>query len=102
VLAFVLAVLALLAALQLLMLATPGSRRGERLVAVALLLGALLLASRVRPPRSWQASLERAVIHDLYAGGPKGALEALRPRAETPARRASVEMWITRRDAPPH
>lgn len=102
VLTFVLAVLALLAALQLLMLATPGSRRGERLVAVALLLGALLLASRVSPPRSWQASLERAVIHDLYAGGPKGTLEALRPRAETPARRATVEEWITRRDAPPH
>jgi hypothetical protein len=99
VLALVLAVLALLAGLQLLMLAIPGSRRGERLVAVALLLGALLLASRVPPPVSWQVSLERAVIHDVYAGGPKGALEALRPRADTPARRGSLEALIARRDA---
>jgi hypothetical protein len=102
VLAVMLAVLTLAAGVQLLVLATPGGWRGERLVAVALLLGALLAASRTAPPMSWRASLERAVIHDLYAGGPKGALETLRPRAETPARRAPVEMWITRRDAPPH
>lgn len=101
VLALVLAVLALLAGLQLLMLATPGSRRGERLVAVAFLLGALLAVSRLPPPSGWQASLERAVIHDVCAGGPKGALEALRRRADTPARRAAVEEWIARRDATP-
>ena len=98
--AVLLAVLALLAALQLFILATPGSRRGERLVAVALLLGVLLLASRLAPPRSWQASLERAVIHDVYAGGPEGALEALRPRADTPARRGTLDALIARRDAP--
>jgi len=100
VLAVVLALLALLAGVQLLVLATPGARRGERLVAVALLVAALLATSRVPPPTSWQASLERAVIHDVYAGGPKGALEGLRQRADTPARRATVETWIIRRDAP--
>ena len=40
------------------------------------------------------------MIHDVYAGGPKGALEALRPRADTPARRGNLEALIARRDAP--
>jgi hypothetical protein len=100
-LAVLLAVLGLLAALQLFVLATPGARRGERLVAVALVLGALFLARRFPPSESWQPSLERAVIHDVYAGGPKGELEALRPRADTPARRGTLEILIARRDATP-
>ncbi len=99
VLVAVLALLAVLSGVQLLVLATPGARRGERLVAVALLVAALLATSRVPPPTNWQASLERAVIHDVYAGRPKGALEGLRRRADTPTRRASVEAWIIRRDA---
>jgi hypothetical protein len=99
VLAPVLVVLALLAGLQLLVLATPGGARRERLVAAGLVLGVLLVASKVPPPRTWQASLERAVIHDLYADGPKGALEALRPRADTPARREGLDALIARRDA---
>jgi hypothetical protein len=41
------------------------------------------------------------VIHDVYAGGPKGELEALRPRADTPARRGTLEILIARRDATP-
>jgi hypothetical protein len=98
-LAVLLALVALLAALQLFVLATPGGRRGERLVAAALVVGALLLASRTSPSDGWQPSLECAVIHDVYAGGPKGALEALRPRADTPARRATLEALIARRDA---
>jgi hypothetical protein len=98
-LAALLAVLALLAAMQLFVLATPGGRRGQRLIPVALVLGALLLASRVSPSDGWQPSLECAVIHDVYAGGPKGALEALRPRADTPARRGTLEALIARRDA---
>jgi hypothetical protein len=98
-LAVMLTVLALAAGVQLLALATPGGWRGERLIAVALVLGALLLASRLPPPTSWQASLERAMIHDVYAGGPKGALEALRPRADTPAHRGTLEALIARRDA---
>ena len=39
------------------------------------------------------------MTHDVYGGGPKGALEALMHRADTPARRATVEAWIIRRDA---
>ena len=85
--------------MQLFVLATPGGRRGDRLVAAALVVGALLRASRTSPSDGWQPSLECAVIHDVYAGGPKGALEALRPRADTPARRATLEALIARRYA---
>jgi hypothetical protein len=99
VLVVVLTVAALLSGAQLLVLATAGGRRSEQLIAVAFLLGALLAASRLPPPSGWQASLERAVIHDVYAGGPKGSLEALRRRADTPARRANLEALIARRDA---
>lgn len=98
-LAATLTLLALVSGGQLLVLATLGGRRGERLVAVAFLLGALLAASRLPPASGWQASLERAVIHDVYGGGPKGALEALLRRADTPARRATLEALIKRRDA---
>jgi hypothetical protein len=93
-----LVVLALGAGVQLLVLATPGGRWGNRLAAVALLVGAVLLASQLRPPAAWQGSLEYAVIHDVYTDGPKGALEALAPRADTQARRAKLEAWIARRD----
>jgi hypothetical protein len=41
------------------------------------------------------------VIHDVYAGGPPGALEALRPHADTPERRGTLEAMIARRDAAP-
>jgi hypothetical protein len=96
-----LAALALASGVQILVLATPGGWRGERLVATLLLAAVVLLACRIPRPATWQASLERAVIHDLYAGGAKGDLEALRPRADTPARRATLEALIARRDAPP-
>jgi hypothetical protein len=62
----------------------------ERRALLALMLGALLLAGSVRPPSTWQSSLELAVIHDVDAGGPKGALEELLPRADTPDRRAKL------------
>jgi hypothetical protein len=97
----VLVVLALAAGLQLLTLAMPGGRWGRGLAAVALLIGAVGLASRLRPPTGWQGSLEYAVIHDVYTDGPKGALEALASRANTPTRRATLEEWIAHRDAAP-
>jgi hypothetical protein len=96
--ALVLGVLGAVTLLLLLLRATPGGRPTERFVALALLLGALLLALQVRPPATWQASLEFAVIHDVYTGGPKGALEELRSRADTPERRAKLESWIAVRD----
>ncbi|HVN30894.1 MAG TPA: hypothetical protein VMT45_02815 [Thermoanaerobaculaceae bacterium] len=99
VLAALLAALALVAGVQLLVLATPGAKGLERFVAVALLAVALMAANAAPRERSWQATLERAVIHDLYAGGPRGELETLRLRADTPARRAAVEALIERRDA---
>lgn len=97
----VLVVLGAAAMALLLLLATPGGRPVERLVALALLLGALLLAGRARPPATWQSALELAVIHDVYAGGPKGALEELVPRADVPERRAKLESWIAVRDGTP-
>jgi hypothetical protein len=99
VLGALLTALALVAGVQLLVLATPGAKGLERFVAVALLLVALLAVNAVPREGGWQASLERAVIHDLYAGGPRGELEELRARADTPVRRAAVEALIMRRDA---
>jgi hypothetical protein len=96
----VLALLAAAAAVLLFVLATRGARPFERVVAIGVFLVMLVLALGVRPPATWRASLERAVIHDVYAGGPRGALEALAPRADTPARRATLEGWIARRDRP--
>jgi hypothetical protein len=97
----VLGVLGAAAMALLLLLATPGGRPVEWLVALVLLLGALLLVGNVRPPSTWQSSLELAVIHDVYAGGPKGTLEELLPRADTPDRRAKLESWIAVRDGTP-
>ena len=91
--------LALVSGVQLLVLATPGAKGLERLVAAVLLAVALLAANGVPRERDWQPSLERAVIHDIYSGGPRGELEVLRARADTPARRATLEALIERRDA---
>jgi hypothetical protein len=99
VLAALLTALAPVAGGQLLVLATPRAKGLERFVAVAFLAVALLAANAAPRERGWQASLEGAVIHDLYADGPRGELEALRLRADTPARRAAVEALIMRRDA---
>ena len=96
-----LALLAAAAAVLLFFLVTRGTRPFERVVAIGVFLVLLAVALGVHPPATWQASLERAVIHDLYAGGPKGALEELLPRTDTPARRAMLEGWIARRDTPP-
>lgn len=96
-----LAILAIVAAAVLVAAATSGARTRER--AAALLLAAVpvvLAAALVRPPASWQAALERAVIHDVYTTStPPGELEALRPRADTDARRARLDAWIAARDA---
>lgn len=102
VLAPLLAALAVLAAATLLVVATPGARARERVVAGLLAAVPLALAALlVRPPATWQAALEAAVIHDVYTGStPAGALEALSPRADTDGRRAQLEGWIARRDAP--
>jgi len=98
--AFVLPVLtavALAAGGVLLTVAVPQRRWYERPLAVIWLVAALVAAGRVQYPAMWQALLERAVIHDVYAGGPPGALEALARRADSPLRRMQVETWIARR-----
>ncbi len=95
------ATLALLAFGAVLAVAAPGGRWVERGAVVALLVAALTAARQVRYPATWQASLERAVIHDVYAGGPPGALEAVARRADSPERRVQVETWIARRARPP-
>jgi len=101
VLAPLLAILAALAAVTLIAAATPRARPRERLVAVLLAaVPVAVAAALVRPPDTWKAGLEAAVIHDVYtAATPPGALEALRPRADTDGRRAQLEEWIAHRDA---
>jgi hypothetical protein len=96
----VLALLAAAAAVLLFFLATRGARTFERAATAGVVLVVLVLALGVLPPATWKASLERAVIHDVYVGAPRGALEALLPRADTPARRAALKAWIARRDRP--
>ena len=101
-LAPLLGILAALAAVTLIAAATPRARPRERVAAVLLaILPVALAAALVRAPGTWKAALEAAVIHDVYtAASPPGALEALRPRADTDGRRAQLEEWIARRDAP--
>jgi hypothetical protein len=98
----VLTLLAAAAAVMLFLISASGGGRRERLAAATAFLVAGVLAVNVRAPRTWQASLERAVIHDVYTGAGSGALEALRPRADTPARRTTLAAWIARRDAGRH
>ncbi len=95
-----LVMLAAAAGVRLFVVATRGGRRVERLAAGAAVLVLALASACVRPPGTWKASLESAVIRDVYTGGPKGALEMLLPRADTPVRRAALETWIARRDHP--
>ena len=64
------------------------------LAGVALGGAALLLALRIPPPQGWRGRLEAAVIHDVYAGGPPGALEGLLGPGAGAAERAQVGRWI--------
>jgi hypothetical protein len=98
----VLALLAAAAAVVLFLVAFRGGGRLEPLAAASAFLLVTVLAVGVRGPRTWQASLERAVIHDVYTGAGSGALEGLLPRADTPAHRATLETWIARRNASSH
>jgi hypothetical protein len=95
-----LAVLAVAACVVLLAVATPSGRWTERAAVLGALVALLAAASLVRYPATWQASLERAVIHDVYAGGSPGALERIAPSADSLLRRRQVETWIARRDGP--
>lgn len=97
----VLATLALTAFGIVLAVAVPQRQWYERPLTVVWLVAALAAAGRVQYPATWQALLERAVIHDVYADGPPGALEALAPRADSPLRRMQVETWIARRAEAP-
>ena len=94
------ALVALCAGAALLAVATPTGSLAERAATLGVLAAAIAAAAFVSYPATWQASLERAVIHDVYGGGPPGALEALAPRAETLLQRRQVEAWIDRRGAP--
>lgn len=95
-----LALLGLAAGGLLLRIAVAAGHRYEPALVVAWLAVALVLGAQARYPGTWQAALERAVIHDVYAGGKRGALEALAPRADSPLRRMQLQTWIERRDAP--
>ncbi len=94
----VLVVLGLAAGGVLLRAAVDSRHWYEPALAVAWLAVALVVAGQTRFPAAWQASLERAVIHDVYAGGKPGALEALAPRADSALHRMQVQVWIERRD----
>jgi hypothetical protein len=75
--------------------------RSLREAAAALALAGALVASAftTSPPATWQARLESAVVHDVYAAAPRpGALEALQPRCETSEQRAQLQRWIAARD----
>ncbi|MBZ5588322.1 MAG: hypothetical protein LAO05_07145 [Acidobacteriia bacterium] len=96
-----LAALALAACSVLLTVGVAQRHWYERPVAVVGLVVALLAAGRIQYPATWQASLERAVIHDVYADGPPGALEALVACADSRSRRVQVETWIARRAKAP-
>lgn len=70
----------------------------EPALAVAWFVVAVAVAGQTKFPGTWQAALERAVIHDIYAGPRRGALEALTPMANSPLRRMKLQTWIERRE----
>ena len=73
-------------------------REAAAVLAVAAL--ALAAAAALPAPATWQARLERAVVHDLYVGSPRtGALEELAPLCETPAQRIQLQRWLAERAA---
>ncbi len=94
----VLAVAALAAGGTLLWVSVAVRRWREPALVAALFAVAIALAAQTRFPGTWQAELERAVIHDVYAGGRRGALEALAPKADSPLRRRQLQTWIERRE----
>ena len=93
-----LAALAVAAAVVLCRVACAARREVAAALAVTAL--AFAAAAAVPAPATWQARLERAVVHDLYSGAPRtGALEALVPVCETPAQRAQLQRWVAERAA---
>ena len=82
----------------LVVLLASGRNRAAGALALASLAVAVSLTLRVAPPSMWRATLERAVVHDVYAGGRPGSLEALVATPGISARQgAEVEAWIARR-----
>jgi hypothetical protein len=49
---------------------------------------------------TWQARLERAVVHDVWAGGRVASLEAVLAAAQTAEQRAQVQVGIATRQTP--
>ena len=94
----VLAVAALAAGGVLMWVCVAARRWYEPALALAWFVVAVAVAGQTKFPGTWQAALERAVIHDVYAGGRRGALETLATRADSPLRRMQLEKWIERRD----
>ncbi len=66
------------------------------------LIGVLLVAgaTRIPAPAFWRARLMRAVVHDVFAGGPPGELEALRSDCAGDAQCSQVAAWLALRDGP--
>jgi len=97
--AVILAVLAGAAAALLMLQGMPTSSTRER-AAAGILAGVALVTTLALPrPTTWQARLEWAVVHDLYAGAPRGgALEALRPQCETLDQRNQLQRRLAERD----
>ena len=51
-------------------------------------------------PTTWQAQLEWAVVHDVYAGaGEANALERLAPFCTSAGQRAQLQQWLAERGA---
>ncbi len=94
----VLAVAALAAGGVLMWVCVAARRWYEPALALAWFVVAVAVAGQTKFPGTWQAALERAVIHDVYAGGRRGALETLATRADSALRRMQLEKWIERRD----
>jgi hypothetical protein len=77
--------------------------RGSREIAAAAAAVALswVLALQWPRPATFRASLEMAVVHDVYSAAGTGALEALAERFPGTQERAEIERWIARRDRSP-
>jgi hypothetical protein len=89
----------LAAAAVFLVCRTASQSRREAAAALALAAVALTLAAATAAPATWQARLEWAVAHDVYAGAAQvGALERLAPSCSSAGQRAQLNWWLAERD----
>jgi hypothetical protein len=96
--AFILA--GLLTAAAFLLCGTACRRRREVVAALALAATALTLAATRAAPTTWQARLEWAVVHDVYAGAADAdALERLAPSCTSAGQRTQLQWWLAERGA---